>query len=239
MSNTIWAIGICLSFLGCMSSKSTLSGKYIQGYKFNPLPSSSVTNGYVYAKKKGSDEVLYLTSIDLPGKEGLVAIPSDEKLIKAKFSTLIQWLGAKIPNLSADGNFNINREITMHIEFRDAKLVEVPISDAADKIKLANSKIAVSIKGLLDPEDYNYYIIVATISAKKMDYYFDKKTYDSINLKAGIDSLIKVTPEVGVTKGNLTKLQFDDSTYRNVLYKPLQLGVGRSLSGEYEIRILQ
>lgn len=238
MPKALPVLGSLILALSCTSSKSFLTGKYIEGYEFNSLPNKNLTNGYIYCKKKRSDLVYYLLTIPLPAKEGPVSLHSGEKLVKTNFGTFLEWMGNISPRWNASGNLSYKSEVKMRVEFQEAKLIETPLVLASDSIKAASKRIEEKMEGITEIDDYDFFIVVSTIMAKKMDYFFEKNVGEDINFKINIDSIVTVNPDFSISKDQLTKLQFDDSTYRNVLYKPLKLSVNRSLSGDYNIKLI-
>src|SRR6476659_9817884 len=103
---------------GCNSSDKIFEkGKYIPGYTFIRIPNSIQTNGYIYGVNKTTKDLLYLTTIVMPFVEGDVSLPSDTRLTKTDFSTLLNWLGNQSPSISAGGNVKLSSEITMNLQF--------------------------------------------------------------------------------------------------------------------------
>ena len=212
-------------------------GKYIPGYTFNKIPNSIQTNGYIYGINKNTKDLLYLTTITMPSVEGDVSLPSGTRLTKTDFSTLLNWLGNRSPSISASGNVTLTSEITMNLEFDNAKMVETPVLDATKSIREAVEKIRTELKKIVNVDEYEFYLIVSTIKAKKLEYTFEKKVADDVNFKVNVEKIADVNPEFKLDKNRLTKLQFEDTAYRNVLYKALPLLVNNSLTGDYEIKL--
>lgn len=222
----------------CQSSDDVFKkNAYIPNYTFINIPNTIQTNGYIYGINKKTHDQLYLTTIKMPFEEGEVVLPANSSLTKTSFSTLLQWLGSTTPAFDASGKVQLGSTVNMSLEFKDARLVQTPILDASKAIDTAVDKIRSQLNNIIQVDDYDFYLIVSTIKARKLGYVFEKGISDDINFEANIKKIAKVSPSLKLEKDKQTRLEFDSAGYKNVLYSTLPLMVNHSLTGEYEISI--
>lgn len=224
--------------ISCQSSDDVFKkNNIIANYTFVDIPNAIQNNGYIYGLNKKTHDPQYLTTIVMPSVESGVTLPANSSLTKTNFSTLLQWLGNTTPTFDAKGKVQLGSTVTMSLEFKDAKLVKTPILDASKAIEDAIDKIRSQLNNIIQVDEYDFFLIVSTIKAKKLDYVFEKNISDDINFEANIDNIAKVSPALKLDKDKQTRLEFDSPDYRIVLYSVLPLMVNHSLTGEYDVSI--
>lgn len=234
-------IGIKIFVLNKNEDSIFKKGAVVSGFIFNELASAAETNGYIYAVNRAHpSEVIDVVTIKVPQKAYPVNLPQDSSFTVSSVGGFFSWLNSgKTSSTDTIGMVKLSSKIKVKLHFQDASKVKTSLLEASNGIEEAITQIREKLNKILNVSDYDFYLITETIEAKKLEYTFDKFTSDDESFKANLKKLTTVNPKISLNYEQNMTLGFRDTAYRVVLYRALPLSINHSLTGEYNVEIVE
>ncbi len=227
------ALALLNSCGGAKPDKTTVK---IPGFSFNVLPNKLDRNGFIFAVHKKTGQHYPITMVKVPVETDLAYLKNNRVTAKSDINFLINALKFTKDSMKFTADPTFKKDVEVAVTFRDAVLDRTMILQANDEIDKAMTDIKRKLT-TMPQSDYNYYMIVESIRAKKMDYHFERSASKTLKATINIKQILDANPKITIAKSDSSVLAFDGDQYINVFYKVLPLVQADVKAGEQTFRL--
>ena len=226
------ALALLNSCGGAKPDKTTVK---IPGFSFNVLPNKLDRNGFIFAVHKKTGQHYPITMVKVPVETDLAYLKNNRVTAKSDINFLINALKFTKDSMKFTADPTFKKDVEVAVTFRDAVLDRTMILQANDE----NNKAMTDIKDITEEliKFRNYYMIVESIRAKKMDYHFERSASKTLKATINIKQILDANPKITIAKSDSSVLAFDGDQYINVFYKVLPLVQADVKAGEQTFRL--
>jgi len=205
----------------------------LPGWHLLPNPNSNDKPGVVFGvDAKGVRQPMDI--LEVPITQSTVEVGKDSGKISTTMGALLGFLGTNKINLTADVNTSVNKQVTYAMHLTDPQEDQTQLLQISDALQRTKQSIAnfITQNGIAG---YKFYIITDAIKSTKLDYTFDGDRNGNVEVKADIDKVLTVNPNVKWTNSNAYQLAYDLKTPLYVFAKYFELNVVTQATGETKL----
>jgi len=232
----IFLISFIIIACGTQQKAIKKTPEVLPGFTLIPGPNALDKPGTIFAvDKDGVQQPLGYLTADV--QSGIVQIGNASGSKVSSVGAIINFLGQGNTVVDINANADIKRTISYNLQLFDCVQERLNLLKLNDELEKTKDIILNFSRNNPNMADYKYYIITESVKSPKIIYTFDTDKKGDLGLKADIDKIVTVNPNVKWDNKNNFNLSYDLGVPLYVYAKYFSLNIVTQATGETRFSI--